>query len=98
MKKYDISQPVVLKKGVYRLNSERNFDYQLNRVINWDGGRLEDVEPIASGIHTSADWKRELIALGDRAMSEELSSMVADLAGSDFDMEWLEELRRILGE
>ena len=71
MKKYDITQPVTLKKGVYRLNSERNFDYQLNRVINWDGGRLEDVQPIAAKIHTSADWKRELIALGDRAMSEE---------------------------
>ncbi|MBP3856841.1 MAG: alpha/beta fold hydrolase [Ruminiclostridium sp.] len=71
MKKYDITQPVTLKKGVYRLNSERNFDYQLNRVINWDGGRLEDVQPIAAKIHTSADWKRELIALGDKAMSEE---------------------------
>ncbi len=71
MKKYDTTQPTVLKKGVYSLNSERNFDYQLNRVINWDGGRLEDVQPIASRIHTSADWKRELIALGDKAMSEE---------------------------
>ena len=37
MDKYDISQPVRLKKGVYKLNAERNFDYQLNRVINWDG-------------------------------------------------------------
>ena len=71
MKKYDISQPITLKKGVYKLNSERNFDYQLNRVINWDGGRLEDVQPVAGNIHTSADWKRELIALGDKAMSEE---------------------------
>ena len=71
MKKYDTTQPVTLKKGVYRLNSERNFDYQLNRVINWDGGRLEDVEPAAARIKTSADWKRELIALGDTAMTEE---------------------------
>ena len=71
MKKYDITQPIVLKKGVYRLNDERNFDYQLNRVINWDGGRLEDVQPVASRIKNSADWKRELIKLGDTAMSEE---------------------------
>lgn len=71
MKKYDITQPVVLKTGVYKLNSERNFDYQLNRVINWDGGRLEDVEPVAARIKTSADWKRELIQLGDTAMQEE---------------------------
>ncbi len=71
MKKYDITQPIVLKTGVYKLSDDRNFDYQLNRVINWDGGRLEDVEPVASRIKTSADWKRELIQLGDIAMSEE---------------------------
>lgn len=71
MKKYDVTQPIVLKRGVYKLNSERNFDYQLNRVINWDGGRLEDVKPIAAKIRNSADWKRELIKLGDTAMKEE---------------------------
>lgn len=70
MDRYDVNQPVRLKKGVYRLNQERNFDYQLNRVINWDGGRIEDVEPIADRIKTSSDWKRELIALGDSAMRE----------------------------
>ena len=71
MIKYDITQPIVLKTGVYKLSDDRNFDYQLNRVINWDGGRLEDVEPVASRIKTSADWKRELIQLGDNAMQEE---------------------------
>ena len=38
MEKYDVNQPVVLKRGVYQLNDEANFNYQLNRVINWDGG------------------------------------------------------------
>ncbi|MBQ3842552.1 MAG: alpha/beta fold hydrolase [Ruminiclostridium sp.] len=66
-----MTQPIVLKTGVYKLSDDRNFDYQLNRVINWDGGRLEDVEPVASRIKTSADWKRELIQLGDTAMIEE---------------------------
>ena len=41
MEKYDITRPVILKKGVYKLNDEANFNYQLNRVINWDGGRKE---------------------------------------------------------
>ena len=54
----------------YCLNAERNFDYQLNRVINWDGGRIEDIRPVAGKIKTSSDWKRELIALGDKAMEE----------------------------
>ena len=70
MEKYDVNQPVQLKKGVYKLNAERNFDYQLNRVINWDGGRIEDIRPVVGKIKTSSDWKRELIALGDKAMEE----------------------------
>ena len=44
MEKYDVNQPIVLKKGVYQLNDEANFNYQLNRVINRDGGRLEDAQ------------------------------------------------------
>lgn len=70
MKKHDTTKPVVLKKGVYQLNDERNFNYQLNRVINWDGGRLEDVVTVAGKIHNSADWKRAMITLGNRAMKE----------------------------
>jgi len=70
MEKYDVKQQIMLKKGVYRLNDESNFNYQLNRVINWDGGALEDIERVAGKIRTSADWKRELIALGDAAMKE----------------------------
>ena len=52
MEKYDVNQPVQLKKGVYKLNAERNFDYQLNRVINWDGGRIEDIRPVVGKIKT----------------------------------------------
>ena len=70
MEKYDVNQPVVLKRGVYQLNDEANFNYQLNRVINWDGGELSDVQKVAGSIHDSADWKRELIGLGDTDMKE----------------------------
>ena len=87
MDKYDVSQPVRLKKGVYKLNAERNFDYQLNRVINWDGGRIEDVQPIANRIRTSEDWKRELIALGDTAMQENrIQNAIAYYRMSEFFM------------
>ena len=70
MEKYDITRPVILKKGVYKLNDEANFNYQLNRVINWDGGRLEDVQKVSGKIHNSDDWERELISIGDEAMKE----------------------------
>lgn len=58
------------KKGVYKLNEQSNFDFQLNRVVMWDGGDLEEIKTVGPGIQTSEDWKRELIALGDRADSE----------------------------
>ena len=70
MEKYDIHKDIKFKTGVYKLNDNANFDFQLNRVINWDGGRYEDIEKISHKIHNSDDWKRELIALGDTAITE----------------------------
>lgn len=58
------------KKGVYKLNEQRNFDFQLNRLVMWDGGDLEEVKAVGSKIKTSEDWKRELVALGDKAHAE----------------------------
>lgn len=87
MKKYDVKQPIILKKGVYKLNDESNFNFQLNRVINWDGGRLIDIEKIAARIKVSADWKRELIALGNEVMSEErIENAIAYYRMSEFFM------------
>lgn len=87
MKKYDVRNPILFKTGVYALSAEKNFDFQLNRLINWDGGRLEDIEKIAGNIHTSADWKRELIMLGDQAMHEErIENAIAYYRMSEFFM------------
>jgi hypothetical protein len=87
MLKYDINKPYTLKKGVYKLNDEPNFNYQLNRIINWDGGRLEDILPISNGIKNSSDWKRELIKLGDIALKEErIDNAIAYYRMSEFFM------------
>lgn len=58
------------KKGVYQLNEQSNFNFQLNRLVMWDGGDLEEVKEVGSKIKTSEDWKRELVALGDKAYAE----------------------------
>ncbi|MDE6350160.1 MAG: hypothetical protein K2K67_04060, partial [Treponemataceae bacterium] len=87
MEKYDINTKIEFKTGVYKLNDNANFDFQLNRVINWDGGRYEDVAEISHSIHDSADWKRELIALGDKAMSENrIENAIAYYRMSEFFM------------
>lgn len=61
---------IKFKKGVYKLNEQSNFEFQLNRIVMWDGGDLEEIKAIGPKIKTSDDWKRELIALGDKAVSE----------------------------
>lgn len=58
------------KKGIYRLNSQSNFDFQLNRLVMWDGGDLNEVKDICNKINSSESWKRELIMLGDKAVYE----------------------------
>ena len=68
--KCDINTEIKFKTGVYKLNDNANFDFQLNRTINWDGGRYEDIAEISHKIRNSDDWKRELIALGDKACAE----------------------------
>ncbi len=87
MEKYDINTKIEFKTGVYKLNDNANFDFQLNRVINWDGGRYEDVAEISHRIHDSADWKRELIALGDKAVAENrIENAIAYYRMSEFFM------------
>ena len=78
---------VIFKRGTYELNADPNFNLQLNRVIQWDGGRLEDVKPVAADIHSSADWKRHLIALGNAAMAENrMENAIAYYRMSEFFM------------
>jgi pimeloyl-ACP methyl ester carboxylesterase len=62
----DLSFP----RGSYALNDDPNFNFQLNRVIQWNGGRLADIAPVAHNIRTAAGWKKTLIALGDAAAAE----------------------------
>jgi len=61
---------IEFKKGVYHLNDQSNFNFQLNRLVMWDGGDLEEVKEVGPTIRTSEDWKASLIALGDRASAE----------------------------
>ena len=65
-----MEEKIVFKKGTYQLNRDPNYNFQLNRVINWNDGELSDIESIAEKITDSASWKKELILLGDKAMEE----------------------------
>lgn len=75
------------KKGLYQLNVDANYNFQLNRLINWDGGDLQEVQTIAEKIKTNQDWKQQLILLGDRALSEHrMENAIAYYRMSEFFM------------
>lgn len=88
MESYDIHQPIRMTAGMYALNDEPNFNYQLNRVIHWNGGTLEEVQRVGRQIHNSADWKRVLISLGKRAYAENrIAPAIGYYRMSEFFME-----------
>lgn len=40
MEKYDVTQPIKFTYGMYQVNPEPNSNYQLNRVVHWNGGTV----------------------------------------------------------
>ncbi len=78
---------IEFKTGSYELNSQSNFNFQLNRTVMWDGGDLEDIKRIAGEIRDSASWKRELTAIGDKPISEQrVKEAIAYYRMSEFFM------------
>ncbi len=61
---------VAFKKGLYTLNEDKNFNFQLGRLINWDGGDLDEIQSVSRSIKSPLDWKKTLIELGDKALKE----------------------------
>ena len=55
-------------KVFYRLHTDANVNFQLNRCITWAGdGVVDPLTAAAKRIHDYHDWKRELLALGKGA-------------------------------
>lgn len=85
MKRYDISQKIVFKTGTYDLNSDANFNYQLNRVIMWDGGDADEVSAVSHRIKTSSDWVSTMEQLAEKAHAEgRTANEIAYLRMSEF--------------
>ena len=70
MKKYDSNLPVVFQTGTHKIVSDANFNFQLNRVIFWDGGDESEVCRECTKIKTSEDWTRTLKSLEEKAHAE----------------------------
>lgn len=82
-----ILQPITFKKGLYSLNPQPNFNFQLNRIIMWDGGRLEDIERIGQKINSSETWKKELLSIARQAENDgRIENAIAYYRMSEFFM------------
>ncbi|WP_010250772.1 alpha/beta hydrolase [Acetivibrio cellulolyticus] len=54
-------------KGTYKFHDEPNFNYQINRWVSFGDLPVEDVKCAAGRIKDLNDWKREFMALADKA-------------------------------
>ncbi len=70
MERCDVNTPVTFQKGYWRFCPQANFNFQLNRVIMWDGGRKEDIDKIGASVVSSESWVRAMRRLADEAHAE----------------------------
>jgi hypothetical protein len=58
--------------GYHSLHPDASMNFQMNRWFSWVGepGMLEEMRMAAPRIATYADWKREFLALAERASQQ----------------------------
>ncbi len=87
--KYDITKPMPFKVGLYQLNKNPDFNFQLNRLVNMDGADLELVQDIAARIHDNESWKSVLLKRAEDLDSEgDIKNAMAFYRMAEFYMEW----------
>lgn len=87
--KFDITQPIELKKGLYKINKNAEFNYQLGRLVNADGADLEKVKAVGGLIHDNASWKSVLLKEAERFdAAHDAKNAGAFYRMAEFYMEW----------
>jgi len=61
-----------LPVGYHRFHGKQLFNYQLNRWHSFGYARYEDMEKAGRRIGDFSDWKRVMVELAERALSEGL--------------------------
>ena len=87
--KFDITKPMPFKVGLYELNGNENYNFQLNRLVNMDGADLELVRKAAERIHDHRSWKRVLLGTAVKLdKAGDIKNAAAFYRMSEFYMEW----------
>ena len=77
----------MFQRGTYTFNPDANFNFQLNRVVMWNGGDADDLRRVGPEIHDSESWvvqMRELAA--DALKNGRLEQAAGYLRMSEFFM------------
>ena len=59
-----------LPVGYHKFHKKQLFNYQLNRWHSFGYARFEDMEEAGGRIRDFADWKRVMLELAERALSD----------------------------
>jgi len=57
--------------GYERFHKKQLFNFQLNRPYSFGYARFEDMKEVGQKIKTFSDWKKEMLKLAEKAISEE---------------------------
>ncbi len=75
------------KVGTYDLHPEANFNFQLNRMVMYADGDLEEVKEAARKITDMASWVSTFLELGERALQEgRTGQAISYFRGAEFFM------------
>ena len=64
--------PMTFPIGYHRLHPDASMNFQMNRWFGWVGepDMLDEMRMAAPRMATYADWKREFLALAERASQQ----------------------------
>jgi pimeloyl-ACP methyl ester carboxylesterase len=64
-------QEFIFPVGYEKFHKKQLFNFQLNRPYSFGYARFEDLKEVGQKIKTFTDWKKEMLLLAEKAISEE---------------------------
>ena len=89
MEKYDITKPIKIPVGMYKLNDDAGISFQLNRLVNMDGCDIFVAKEIGPAIKTAADFYDVLKKRADLELENgHIKNAAALYRMSEFYTDW----------
>lgn len=92
-----VDEGLGFRVGTYNLHPDANFNFQLNRMVMYADGDLEEVREAAKKVSDMASWVSTFKSLGEKALGEgRVAQAISYFRGAEFFMYGdLEEKHRL---